>query len=786
MSSSQNGNNINNGRRLVDTDEEVVPVVRSVLDPPESTARPQVQRPRPPPNPSTIHELDYKAQVNSRSTIRVPASSSKSSTVAIDPPDRYHDDEPPRKLPTPKDPPVVSNLSDRHVKKTPVVSSTGPDAKQAASKHWVYEDQFDDLDYKAQANDRPGRTPVIVSVRTDDDPPVPPTTENAKWPGAGPHPNEPLAERDATPSVGIPIVFLQNERDDVEDVNTNNGHHTEPTTTLSHTSNESVSKVPMKAMVIAVISMLCIGGIVVGGVCGSGACRSSSSSNEPTSVATADSNDTNVTVTTTTPITTPTFAPMVFALPTSAPTLPMDCSAGPIPLTSTTQLYDAVDDYLTFVLAGDFSETAIQNTNVTLCYGYPMNAWDVSRITDFSRVFDPEHQLPYDRFRDVNANPFPVTFTEDLNDWDTSSATNMFGMFAFASGFNGNISRWNLTSVTNTSDMFLAASIFNGDVSNWDVSNVVDMTFMFSEANAFNGDLSRWNTSSVEWMINTFGSAISFQGDLSLWDTSSVRSMLLMFGFAPNFNSDLSKWDVSNVLSMRFMFSNAVSFNGNISTWDVRNVFTMDEMFRSTASFNGDISAWNVGNVTSMELMFSESLAFNADLSRWNVAKVENMNGMFLGALGITTSNLSQWDTSNVNDMTFMFANATNFNGDISSWDVGRVQSMKQMFFGATSFNGDLSRWNVGNVQDMSGMFFDARLFSSDLSNWNVSNTLVMDLMFALATAFNQNLCPWDQIVSDQVVVTGIFFGSGCAVTTDPSIGISNGFNQSWCQTCFR
>jgi hypothetical protein len=48
---------------------------------------------------------------------------------------------------------------------------------------------------------------------------------------------------------------------------------------------------------------------------------------------------------------------------------------------STVQLYEAVDEYLA---AGENPE----NTSVAEAFGYPIGSWDVSRITDFSRLFD--------------------------------------------------------------------------------------------------------------------------------------------------------------------------------------------------------------------------------------------------------------------------------------------------------------------------------------------------------------------------------------------------------------
>jgi surface protein len=66
----------------------------------------------------------------------------------------------------------------------------------------------------------------------------------------------------------------------------------------------------------------------------------------------------------------------------------------------------------------------------------------------------------------------------DFNDIDTSSITDMSGLFQ-KSDFNGDISEWNVSNVTDMSGMFVCAKNFNQDISNWDVSNVKDMDMCF-------------------------------------------------------------------------------------------------------------------------------------------------------------------------------------------------------------------------------------------------------------------------------------------------------------------
>ncbi len=275
---------------------------------------------------------------------------------------------------------------------------------------------------------------------------------------------------------------------------------------------------------------------------------------------------------------------------------------------------------------------------------------------------------------------FELTTISDINDWDTSNATDMSYMF-YNAGFSattwsiGDLSSWDVSNVTNMSGMFFAAGSSAttwsiGDLSSWDVSNVTDMSSMFSDA----------GSPATTWSI----------GDLSSWDVSNVTNMNGMFSYAGSSATTwsigyLSSWDVSNVTDMSYMFNNA---GRSATTWSI-----------------GDLSSWDVSNVTNMRGMFSyagySASTFHLNLSSWNISNVTIMRDMFSSA----GSSATTWSV-----------------GDLSSWDVSNVTDMSYMFSGAGSsasdFNLNLSSWNISNVTNMGAMFSFA---GSSATTWSIT-----------------------------------------------------------------
>jgi surface protein len=176
--------------------------------------------------------------------------------------------------------------------------------------------------------------------------------------------------------------------------------------------------------------------------------------------------------------------------------------------------------------------------------------------------------------------------SQNLNAWDMSKITSLSLMFEL-SGFNGDVSLWDVSNVTNMDGLFKNTG-FNGNISDWNVSKVGSMVQMFFGAGGFNQDIGSWNVGSVTNMSNMFFAATSFNQDIGSWNVGSVTTMSEMFrtfSANSNFNQNLGAWRPSKVTTMSDMFLNrtlsTANYNGLLTGW---------------TDFTG--SGWNSGSIT--------------------------------------------------------------------------------------------------------------------------------------------------------------------------------------------
>jgi len=356
-----------------------------------------------------------------------------------------------------------------------------------------------------------------------------------------------------------------------------------------------------------------------------------------------------------------------------------------------------------------------------------MNSWDVSSVTNMSRMFALG-------WRSWEESP---SFNQEIGGWDVSHVTDMSHMFEGAGMFEQTIGGWDTSSVTNMSGMFNEGD-FNQDIGEWNVSSVTDMSGMFSEGD-FNQDIGGWNVSSVTDMSWMFSEG-DFNQSIDGWDVSSVMDMSGMFNNAEHFNQDIGGWDVSSVTDMSWMFNWASEsliypcrgncrrsiFNQDIGDWNVSFVTDMSGMFNSAEYFNQDIGGWNVSSVTDMSEMFSSARSFDQAIGGWNMSSVTDMSRMFSSA-DVFNQDIGGWDVSSVTDMSGMFYEASSFNQDIGDWDVSSVTDMSRMFAGVklstANYNSLLQGWSKLSLQN--GVVFDAGNSQYSISSWTARQQII-------------------------------------------------------------
>jgi surface protein len=177
-------------------------------------------------------------------------------------------------------------------------------------------------------------------------------------------------------------------------------------------------------------------------------------------------------------------------------------------------------------------------------------------------------------------------FVLDVSELDTSSVTNMSGMFFYtgydSTNFTLDVSNFDTSNVTNMDGMFLYTGTMSRnimlDVSNFDTSNVTNMNKMFAYVGAYNEQ---------------------FTLDVSNFDTSNVIYMANMFYYtgysSQNFNTNFTIRN-ANIESYNKVFTNVATQPGSKITvhYTTETETIVDEMIASLSPGSNVVKGWNV------------------------------------------------------------------------------------------------------------------------------------------------------------------------------------------------
>ena len=222
-----------------------------------------------------------------------------------------------------------------------------------------------------------------------------------------------------------------------------------------------------------------------------------------------------------------------------------------------------------------------------------LSNFDTSNVTSMKYIFGTSDSLP----------PMKLSFI-NLNSFNTSAVTTMYGMFYNCSGLTSlDLSNFDTSNVTSMEYMFNRCySLSTLNVSNFNTSNVTNMTGMFQLCSGLTSlDISSFNTSAVTDMSFMFNNCSGLTSlDVSNFNTSNVTDMTQMFTACDNLTSlDLSSFDTSNVTSMKYMFEECSHLTSLTITSDISKVTSYSSMF-SGITTNGELiyncdyeDAWN-------------------------------------------------------------------------------------------------------------------------------------------------------------------------------------------------
>lgn len=189
-----------------------------------------------------------------------------------------------------------------------------------------------------------------------------------------------------------------------------------------------------------------------------------------------------------------------------------------------------------------------------------------------------------------------------IETWDVSNVVGFEGIFYGLKEFNADITSWKVHNARTFQDMFYQCYAFNQAIGAfWDTSSATNMIGMFRMAKSFNNNAQpfgeKWRMDKVGWAWEMFWGAESFNQAINHWNMQNVIKCFSMFRGAKSFNQPLNLWNLSKVQRLEQMFNGAESFNQDLSSWGewIGNATNLSKMFAKTKSLNINfLSSWKI------------------------------------------------------------------------------------------------------------------------------------------------------------------------------------------------
>ena len=289
----------------------------------------------------------------------------------------------------------------------------------------------------------------------------------------------------------------------------------------------------------------------------------------------------------------------------------------------------AYDGALKTLDLSNFTTPVAQDMSYMFVYDSNLTSLDLSKF-DTSMV---------DTFLYMFAGCTKLTSITGISNWKNNKATDMSYMFSSDANLTSlDLSKFDTSQVDNFSHMFSGCSkltsigglndAVNDDVNNWNTASASNMSFMFAYDRALNKlDLSKFDTSNVTTFNSMFYSCDKLDSiiGLSQWNTEDATDMSSMFAYdfslkeldfsssnqklkPSRFNTSPSK--VENFSSM-FAGCKVLKSITGLNNWDTTAATNMSSMFASADSLQKlDLSSFDTRKAT-------QDNFFSGDTNLW-------------------------------------------------------------------------------------------------------------------------------------------------------------------------